>query len=176
VVVELDFAVTPVGVSGAPTVTAVAPAAAGLEPRLFVATTLHVYVFAVVKAVTAIATAVAPVCTALLSAPPFDDEHVAVNFVIAAPLFAPAAYETVSVPVAVVVKPEVTVTPLGLTGVPAVTALEAGDAGLVPFAFLAATLNAYAVPFVSPVTTPLVAVAANVWAVCATPARKGVTT
>lgn len=39
-----------------------------------------------------------------------------------------------------------------------VTALEAADCAPMPRAFLAATLNVYVVPFVSPVTTWVVAV------------------
>jgi hypothetical protein len=43
-----------------------------------------------------------------------------------------------------------------------VTLLEAADAGLVPTRFVAATVNAYAVPLVKPVSVALVAGAATV--------------
>jgi hypothetical protein len=44
-----------------------------------------------------------------------------------------------------------------VTGAVGVTAFEGADAGPVPIAFVAVTLNVYAVPLVSPVTVVLVA-------------------
>src|SRR3954454_21071401 len=54
-----------------------------------------------------------------------------------------------------------------------VTALDAADSGPVPTALTPATVNVYAVPLVSPVTTLLVAVAGTPVTVCTTvvPAR-----
>jgi hypothetical protein len=48
-----------------------------------------------------------------------------------------------------------------------VTGADATDWGPVPTAFVAATLNVYVVPFVSPVTVWLVAVELNALAGCA---------
>ena len=118
-----------------------------------------------------------PVCVAVFAIPPFVDEHVAVNFVIGAPLFAPAAYVTVSEPVAVFAVAGVALAPVGAAGVPIVTACEYGDGALVPNALIAETANVYATPFVNPVTTWVVAVELKVCVVFGWPgARNDVTT
>jgi hypothetical protein len=64
---------------------------AGPVPRLFVALTLQVYVLPTVRAITVSGLA-RP--TFILLIPPFDDTHVAVKLVIAAPLFAPGVNAT----------------------------------------------------------------------------------
>ena len=66
--------------------------------------------------------------------------------------------------------------PVGAAGAPTVTAPDATDCGPVPLAFLAATLNVYVVPFVSPVIVCDVAVELNVRAGCTMNPMYGVTT
>jgi hypothetical protein len=78
---------------------------------------------------------------------------VTVYEVIALPFDAGAVHDTVAWPL-----PGVAVTLVGAPGAAAgVTALDAADAGPFPIAFVAVTVNVYAVPFVSPVTRTLVA-------------------
>ena len=140
VVAGPDTALTFVGAAGEPTITASDGADATPVPIPFVAWTVHVYVAAVVKAVTVNGDP-APLCTPV--APPLLDPHVAVYPVIALPpLFAGAANVTVNDPVAVVVEPDTAFTAVGASGaVTAVTALDAADAGPVPTAFVAVTVH-----------------------------------
>ena len=67
-------------------------------------------------------------------------------------------------------------TAVGAAGAPTVTGPDAADCGPVPFAFFAATLNEYVVPFANPVTVALVAVELNVVDCWATDPTNGVTT
>jgi hypothetical protein len=78
------------GWAGAPTVIAPEATDFGLVPRAFVAVTVQVYSFAVVAPVTVIGPAVDALRTALVVTPLLLEVHVAVNFVMAAPLLAPA--------------------------------------------------------------------------------------
>ena len=55
-----------------------------------------------------------------------------------------------------------------------VTALDAAEAGLVPTALVAFTLNVYAVPFVRPLIVALVAEAARLTGACAVAPMNGV--
>jgi hypothetical protein len=75
--------------------------------------------------------------------------------------------------------PGVPDTPVGAVGTVAgaegVTADEAADCTLVPTELIAATVNVYAVPFVSPVTVKLVAAEPVSTGPCATPPMYGVT-
>ncbi len=73
--------------------------------------------------------------------PPFDDTHVAVYCVTVAPLFALAANDTVTGPVAVVVEPDTAFTAVGAAGAPTVTAGDGVDGRLVPRAFVALTVH-----------------------------------
>jgi len=69
--------------------------------------------------------------------------------VIGAPFAADAVKLTLALPEPAVAA----LTPVGAPGTPAgVTAFDGFDAGPVPFAFVAVTVNVYAVPFVSPLT------------------------
>ena len=71
-----------------------------------------------------------------------------------------AVHDTVTCP-----SPATTPTPDGGPGGPAgITETDGADAGPVPTAFTAATMNVYAVPFVNPVTVPDVAGELNVTA------------
>jgi hypothetical protein len=55
-------------------------------------------------------------------------------------------------------KPATAVTPVGAEGTEVgTTALEGGDGGLLPTAFVATTVKVYEVPLVSPITVALVA-------------------
>jgi hypothetical protein len=72
------------------------------------------------------------------------------------PLFAGAVHDTTADPF-----PGTADTFVGATGVPTVTEALAADGGPVPLAFVAATVNVYAVPLVSPVTVWVVAVELN---------------
>jgi len=101
------------GSAGAPTMTAADGTEAALVPPASVADTVHSYVLSVSTPVTVIGAAVAPTWTALLVAPPFLDLHVAVNFVIAEPLFAPAVYDTRNEPEPVTVGSDTARTPVG---------------------------------------------------------------
>ena len=75
------------------------------------------------------------------------------------PLDAGAVHETV----AWAAPPPLAETAVGASAtVMGVMLLEAADAGLVPTRFVAATVNAYAVPLVKPVSVALVAGAATV--------------
>jgi hypothetical protein len=71
------------------------------------------------------------------AAPPFEDVHVALTPVIAAPLFAGLATVTRMRPAAVRATPGLT----GGAGAPTITAAEATDATLAPLAFVAVTVH-----------------------------------
>jgi hypothetical protein len=66
---------------------------------------------------------------------------------------------------------------VGTTAVCGVTALDGADAGPLPLAFAAVTVNVYVVPVVRPLTVVLVdgGVPVTVFGVCATPLMRGVT-
>jgi hypothetical protein len=155
VVVEPDFATTPVGGAGEPTITAGDAADGRLVPATFVAVTLHVYVFAVVTPLTVIATAVDPTCVPVFVTPALLDVHVAVKCVIALPpLFTGATYVTTSEPVAAVVEPDFATTPVGAPGAVGTTnEFDGADAGPVPTPFVAVTVQVYVLPEVKPDTT-----------------------
>src|SRR5437868_4094178 len=65
-------------------------------------------------------------------------------------------------------------TDLGAVGAPTFTATDWLDGGPVPFAFVAAIVNAYESPFVKPPSVALVAVGPNTSFVWAAPDRYGV--
>lgn len=69
--------------------------------------------------------------------PPFDDVHVAVKLVMAAPLFAPAVNETRICPAAVFSS----AMPVGAAGDPTITDNEGAEASPAPRAFVAFTLQ-----------------------------------
>jgi hypothetical protein len=72
--------------------------------------------------------------------------------------------------------PAVPDTPVGAPGTAdGVTGAEAAESAPVPTALIAATVNVYAVPFVSPVTVKLVAADPVKIGVCAVPPMDGVT-
>ena len=83
--------------------------------------------------------------------PPGDD--MTVYSVIAAPVEARAMQETIACAL-----PPIALTPVGTAGVPTMMALEAVDDALVPKELVAVTVNAWDVPFVSPVTVAEVVV------------------
>jgi hypothetical protein len=117
---------------------------AALVPRALVAATVNVYAVPLVSPVTVIevhGAAHVPVI-------PLGDE-VAVNDVIAdPPLLAGAVNATVACAL-----PGVAVPMVGAPGtVAGVTLFEAAEAAPVPIAFVAVTVNVYAVPFASPLT------------------------
>jgi hypothetical protein len=87
------------------------------------------------------------------------------------PLFAGAVHDTTADPF-----PGTADTFVGATGVPTVTEALAADGGPVPLAFVAATVNVYAVPLVSPVTVWVVAAELNVLAGWTMNPMYGVTT
>jgi hypothetical protein len=136
-------AVTFVGASGTVDgVTALLAPDAILAPEMFVAVTVNVYEFPFVNPVTVMGEEV-PVALKppvfevtvyrVIDEPPFDTG--AVNEIVACPL------------------PLVADTPVGAFGtVDGVTELLVPDEALVPFAFVAVTVNVYVVPFVKPVT------------------------
>ena len=93
---------------------------------------------------------------------------VTVYDVIPEPPLAGAAHDTVAEPL-----PAVADTPVGVPGAvgpDGVTALDAADSGPVPIAFVALTLNVYAVPLLRPVIVVLVpeATVFGVWAAAPT--------
>jgi len=88
------------------------------------------------------------------SVPVVTGEHVAVKFVIGSPPGLPGVN-----PTSAAVFPAVTVTAVGAPGAGAgVAALDGADGKLGPLAFVATTVQVYASPFVSPVTTTGLAV------------------
>jgi len=104
-------------------------------------------------------------------APPFVDVHVAVYFVIAAPLLLAAAKETLTDP-----RPAfVTVNAVAAAGAPIVTADVITDAGPATTPFSAATVNVYVWPRISPLITVVVPGPGTNVGLCATPLRYGVT-
>jgi hypothetical protein len=127
--------------AGEPTMTGNDATEVGLVPRALFATTVHVYVFPVVAPVTVITAAVAPACAPVVVAPPLLDVQVAMKLVIAEPLLAGVAYVTLIGPVAVVVEPGAAVGWATGAGAPTTTAFDAADAGLLPRAFVATTLQ-----------------------------------
>ena len=130
------------GCPGAPTITAADGADATLVPFAFVAVTVHRYARFVVTAATTIGAAVAPLCTPLLVAPPLLETHLAVNFVIAAPLARPATKRTVNDPVASLVEPDAAFAADGVEGAVATTnAFDAEDSAPGPTMFDAFTLQ-----------------------------------
>jgi hypothetical protein len=148
-------AVTPVGATGAPTVTPPDATDCGPVPLAFLAVTVNVYVVPFARPVTVCEVAVELNVRADCAVDP--TYGVTTKAVIADPLFAGAVHDTTADAF-----PGTAVAPVGARGVPTVTALDDTDAGPVPLAFLAATLKMYAVPFVSPVTVCDVAAELNV--------------
>ena len=140
VAVEPETTVTAVGAAGAPTMAAADGADARPSPRAFVAVTVQVYVFPVVRLGTVSGEA-APVWVPV--APPSLDAQVAVNAEIALPLSAPAVNDTMSDPVARVVGLGTAFTPVGADGAPTVTTDEAADVVPAPATFTAVTRNWY---------------------------------
>jgi len=117
---------------------------AGPFPAAFVATTVQLYCVPLVKPLTTIGLVVPVFVSA--DAPLATQE--AVYCVIAEPPFDPAAKATDAVPFPAVMTPRV-----GADGVVKGVADAEEDAGPVPTAFTAATLQLYEVPFTRPVTT-----------------------
>ena len=109
-------------------------------PLLFAAVTVHVYVSPLDKPATTMGDA-APVAEP--GAPPFDDAHAAVYPVMGLPPLNGATNDTVNspLPTPAVGCPGAFGTVLGITGA------DAGDGGLVPFAFVAVTVHEYDFPF-----------------------------
>jgi hypothetical protein len=135
-------AVTPVGdpgvVSGVTELEAVEDA---LVPTAFVAVTVKVYAVPLVRPIIVIGE-VPPVAVK----PPVFEETV-YEVIGEPPLFTGGVNEMVACPF-----PATAVTPVGAPGVVAgVTGAVALDGVLVPFAFVAVTVNVYVVPFVRPV-------------------------
>jgi len=150
------MAVTAVGAPGVPTgVTAEDGAEAALLPTLFVACTENVYAVPFVSPLTTTLVALAPSTVAVLP----SGLDIAVYERIALPPLDPGSVQlTDAWPL-----PAMAVTAVGAPGAFAgavgVTAAEGSDAVLLPTLFVATTVNVYAVPFVSPPTTMLVALA-----------------
>ena len=142
-----NAAVGGAGVEGIVLGTAAADAADGVpSPFAFVAVTVHVYDLPLESDPT-VSGDVAPL--ALPAVPPFDDVQLAVYFVIALP----PSFGAVNVTV-ICALPDVTPGAAGAAGtVLGVVAAEAGDAAPAPFAFVAATVHVYDLPFVRPPTT-----------------------
>ena len=146
-------AVTAVGAPGIATfgVTDVEGSDGEPEPFALAAVTVNLYDLPPVRPVTVIGLELLPACVAVM----LSGSEVTVYDVIGLPPFpgtppaaTGAAKETVACPF-----PLTAFTLVGLPGtVEGVTLLEAFDAGPVPTSFAAVTVNAYAVPFVSPVT------------------------
>jgi hypothetical protein len=135
-----DAALTPVGAPGAPTTTALETADGGPVPSVFVAVTVNVYEVPFVNPVT-----VSGLADPNAISPPGD--AVTVYVLIARPPSEDGGLKlTVACPF-----PGAAVTSRGAPGAPVgVTAADGADAGPVPTAFTAATVNVYAVPSVSP--------------------------
>jgi hypothetical protein len=134
------------GASGTRLGTATADGTEGsLSPFPFVAVTVHVYDVPFVRPTTRIGE-FAP--DADPATPPFDDAHVARKEVIALPPSNGATNDTVScpLPTPAVGRPGAVGTVLG------VTARDAGDGSLAPFAFVAVTVHVYDCPFERPPT------------------------
>ena len=149
-------AVPIVGAGGGPTGIASTDADGSLVPEEFVAVTVHEYVVPFVRLVTEIGLVV-PV--AVRVTPPVT-EQLAVNPVIVAPPLPLAVKATETLPF-----PGVTVPIVGAAGTPTGVPLTEPDDGPTPSAFSALTEQAYAVPFVKPVTTIGLAVPVAVFAV-----------
>jgi len=117
-----------------------------LSPFAFVAVSVHVYDFPLVKPGTTIGEA-AP--AAVPAVPPFDDTHVASYPVIGLPPLKGATNETVSwpFPTPAVGWPGAVGTVLGIA------TADAGDDAPGPFAFVAVTVHVYDLPFDSDPTT-----------------------
>ena len=148
-------ATTSVGADGTSgVVTAAEGTDAALVPAALVAVTEEVYDVPFASPVTA---ALVPVTAKLADGA--AGVTITVYAVIALPpLLAGTVQLTAADPT-----PAVATTPVGASGtVIGVTAADAWDAGPVPAAFTAATVNVYEVPFVRPVTVALVAVPAAV--------------
>ena len=165
---------TPVGAPGTPVgVTAVDGADTAPLPTALVAITVNVYAVPFVNPVTTrlAAGGVPVIVRAVCAVAPIYGTTV--YLVITLPPLAGAVHDTVAEP-----EPATADTPVGASGARAgVTAADADDNAPVPSAFVAATLNVYAVPFVNPVTVTDVAGGAPVTVVtgCATVPMKGVT-
>jgi hypothetical protein len=113
-----------------------------LVPIAFVAVTVNVYDVPFVSPVTVIGEPL------LVPVKPPVFEETVYEVIADPPLLAGAVNVIVACPL-----PAVALTPVGVPGVVAgVTALLAVEDALVPFAFVAVTVNVYAVPFVRPVT------------------------
>jgi hypothetical protein len=152
-------AATPAGVPGAVAgVTELDAADDGDAPTAFVAVTVNVYAVPFVNPLTV---ALVPLeVVAVCAADP--TKGVTVYDVIGLPPLAGAVQETVAEPL-----PAVAETPVGTPGTAAgVTELDAADGDPVPTAFVAVTVNVYAVPFVNPSIVAFVPVAVvGAWAV-----------
>jgi hypothetical protein len=119
---------------------------AGPAPFAFVAVTVHVYVLPFVRPATTSGDA-APLADP--GVPPFADEQFAVKLVIALPPSNGGANETVSCAL-----PDATTGWAGASGTRFGTAAtDAGDAGPVPLAFVAVSVQEYDLPFVRPSTS-----------------------
>ncbi len=128
-------------------VTTLDGADAGPVPTLLVAVTVKVYVTPSVSVTTE-----ADVAPAVVAVTPPGDAVTVYMVIVLPPLDAGAVQLTVAWPL-----PGTAVTAVGAPGaVPAavgVTGVDAADDGPVPMALVAVTVNVYAVPLVSPVTS-----------------------
>jgi hypothetical protein len=160
---------TPVGATGAPTVTAPDATDGGPVPLAFFAATLNTYVVPLVSPV--IVWDVAAELNVRAGWTVNPTYGVTTYAVIPDPLSAGAVHDTTADPF-----PGTPTTPVGATGAPTVTDPDATDCGPAPLAFFAATLNTYVVPFVSPVIVCDVAAELNVLAGWTVNPTYGVTT
>ena len=95
----------------------------------------------VVTPITTIGVVLEPGCTPAWVVPPSPEMQVAVNCVTGEPWFAAKLWETMSVPLAVVVVPDTVATFFGAAGAPIRTAALGSDSGPMPVVDLVATVN-----------------------------------